>query len=89
MKGLDSLDWIVIVAYFVVLLGIAAWVIMQKQKNTPTHARISWVRVISGGILIEAIGLYDANGEYIRDAKLNGDLLCTLTETLLPITICK
>jgi hypothetical protein len=61
----------------------------HENKNKPTHARISWVRVISGGILIEAIGLYDANGEYIRDAKLNGDLLCTLTEHPLAITICK
>ena len=61
----------------------------HENKNKPTHARITWVRVTSGGILIESIGLYDADGEYIRDAKLNGDLLCTLTETLLPITICK
>ena len=61
----------------------------HENKNKPTHARITWVRVISGGILIEQIGLYDEDGEYIRDAKLNGDLLCTLTEHLLPITICK
>lgn len=64
-----------------------------KTKNPNpsqiTHARIQWVRVISGGILIEQIGLYNDSGEYIRDAKLNGDLLCTLTEHLLPITICK
>ena len=46
------------------------------------------VEVVPEGILIKQIGLYN-DGEYIRDAKLNGDLLCTLTETLLPITICK
>jgi len=34
MKGLDSLDWVVITAYFVILLGVAWWVIKQKQKNT-------------------------------------------------------
>jgi hypothetical protein len=61
----------------------------HENKNKPTHARILRVEVIKQGILIKDIGLYDANGEYIRDAKLNGDLLCTLTETLLPITICK
>ena len=61
----------------------------HENKNKPTQAKIQWVRVISGGILIEQIGLYNENGEYIRDAKLNGDLLCTLTEHLLPITICK
>jgi SSS family solute:Na+ symporter len=37
MKGLDSLDWIVIVTYFIVLLGIDAWVIMQKKKNTTDY----------------------------------------------------
>jgi len=54
-----------------------------------THARIQWVQVIGEGLLIKEIGLYNSEGEYIRKAKLNGDLLCTLTETLLPITICK
>ena len=54
-----------------------------------THARIQWVQVIGEGLLIKEIGLYNSNGEYIRDAKLNGDLLCTLTEHLLKIEICK
>jgi hypothetical protein len=62
---------------------------MQKQNNKPTHARIMRVQVVPEGILIKEIGLYSENGEYLRSAKLNGDLLCTLTETLLPITICK
>ena len=60
----------------------------QESKSTPTHAKIMRVEVVPEGILIKQIGLY-SDGEYIRDAKLNGDLLCTLTETLLPITICK
>ena len=60
----------------------------HENKNKPTQARIMRVEVVPEGILIKQIGLY-TDGEYIRDAKLNGDLLCTLTETLLPITICK
>ena len=60
----------------------------HENKNKPTHAKIMRVEVVPEGILIKQIGLY-SDGEYIRDAKLNGDLLCTLTETLLPITICK
>jgi hypothetical protein len=62
---------------------------MQKQKNKPTHARIMRVQVVPEGVLIKEIGLYNEEGQYLRSAKLNGDLLCTLTETLLPITICK
>ena len=61
----------------------------MSNNNKPTHARITWVEVIGQGILIKDIGLYNAEGEYIRTAKLNGDLLCTLTEHLLAITICK
>ena len=37
MKGLDTLDWVVIALYFLVLLGVAWWVIMQKQKNTEDY----------------------------------------------------
>lgn len=59
MKGLDSLDWIVIVAYFVVLLGIAAWVIMQKQKNTTDYflagRNIGWF-VVGASIFASNIG---------------------------------
>ena len=61
---------------------------MQKEKK-PTHARIMRVEVVTEGILIKQIGLYLKEGQYLREAKLNGDLLCTLTEQLLPITICK
>ena len=60
----------------------------HENKNKPTQAKIMRVEVVPEGILIKQIGLYN-DGEYIRDAKLNGDLLCTLTEHLLPITICK
>ena len=49
MKGLDTLDWVVIVAYFVILLGVAWWVIRQKQKNTEDYflagRNIGWFMV--------------------------------------------
>lgn len=49
MKGLDTLDWVVIAGYFVVLLGVAWWVIMQKQKNTEDYflagRNIGWFMV--------------------------------------------
>ncbi|MGB7395686.1 MAG: sodium:solute symporter [Pricia sp.] len=49
MKALDSLDWIVITAYFVILLGVAWWVIRQKQKNTEDYflagRNIGWFMV--------------------------------------------
>ena len=61
----------------------------HENKNKPTQARILRVEVIEQGILIKDIGLYNSEGQYLRSAKLNGDILCTLTETLLPITICK
>ena len=32
MKGLDVLDWVVIIAYFVILLGVAWWVIKQYRR---------------------------------------------------------
>ena len=62
---------------------------MALQNNKPTQARILRVEVIEQGILIKDIGLYNAEGQYLRSAKLNGDLLCTLTEHLLKIEICK
>ena len=36
MKGLDALDWVVIVAYFLILLGVAWWVIRQNKKTPKT-----------------------------------------------------
>ncbi|WP_425235436.1 sodium:solute symporter [Ulvibacterium sp.] len=49
MKGLDTLDWVVITGYFMVLLGVAWWVIMQKQKNTEDYflagRNIGWFMV--------------------------------------------
>jgi hypothetical protein len=61
----------------------------HEDKNQPTHARIGHVEIKEDGILIKAIYLTDENGQYIRDAQLTGKIFCTLTESLLPITICK
>ncbi len=59
MKGLDSLDWIVIVLYFVLLLGVAWWVIKQKQKNTEDYflagRNIGWF-MIGASIFASNIG---------------------------------
>jgi hypothetical protein len=54
-----------------------------------THKiKILHVEVVDDGILIKAIGLYSPEGDYIRDTKLNGKLLCTLTGSLMDIKIC-
>ena len=37
MKTLDTLDWISISAYFVILLGIAYWVIRKRKNNTEDY----------------------------------------------------
>jgi len=50
---------------------------------------VDFIRVTGSNKDSGFIKLGDGNGEYIRDAKLNGQLLCTLTEHLLKITICK
>ncbi len=59
MKSLDTLDWVVIAAYFLVLLGVAAWVIMQKQKDTKDYflagRNIGWF-VVGASIFASNIG---------------------------------
>ena len=59
MKSLETLDWIVIAGYFSVLLGIAAWVIMKKQRNTEDYflagRNIGWF-VIGASIFASNIG---------------------------------
>ena len=37
MNGLETLDWIVLGAYFAVLFGVAIWVILQKQDDTEDY----------------------------------------------------
>ena len=33
MKGFETLDWVVIVGYFLVIAGVAIWVMTRKQTN--------------------------------------------------------
>ncbi|WP_299530150.1 sodium:solute symporter [Ulvibacterium sp.] len=59
MKGLDTLDWVVITGYFIVLLGVAWWVIRQKQKDTEDYflagRNIGWF-VVGASIFASNIG---------------------------------
>ena len=57
--GFVLLDWIVIGIYFLVLLGVAWWVIRQKQKSTTQYflagRNIGWF-VIGASIFASNIG---------------------------------
>ena len=59
MQSLETLDWVVIVLYFVLLLGIAWWVIRQKTKNTEDYflagRNIGWF-VVGASIFASNIG---------------------------------
>lgn len=37
MSTLQTLDWIIIVGYFTIILGLAAWVIRQRQKDATDY----------------------------------------------------
>ena len=59
MTRLDSLDWVVLSLYFLVLLGIAWWVIRQKNKNTEDYflagRNVGWF-VVGASIFASNIG---------------------------------
>ena len=59
MKTLDTLDWIVIGLYFLVLAGIAFWVIKKKQSNTEDYflagRNVGWF-VVGASIFASNIG---------------------------------
>ncbi|MBK9338188.1 MAG: sodium/solute symporter [Lewinellaceae bacterium] len=59
MQGFDTLDWIVIGGYFLILIGIAIWVIRQKQDNTEDYflagRNIGWF-VVGASIFASNIG---------------------------------
>ena len=59
MKTLDTLDWISIALYFIVLLGIAVWVIRKKKNNTEDYflagRNIGWF-VVGASIFASNIG---------------------------------
>lgn len=59
MNGLQSIDWIVIGLYFLVIFGIAWWVIRQKQESTTEYflagRHVGWF-VIGASIFASNIG---------------------------------
>ena len=59
MKTLDTLDWIFIAGYFLVLLGIALWVIRKRQSNTEDYflagRNVGWF-VVGASIFASNIG---------------------------------
>lgn len=59
MQQLDTLDWISITLYFLVLLGIAVWVIRKKENNTEDYflagRNIGWF-VVGASIFASNIG---------------------------------
>ena len=58
-SSLVTLDWVVIGGYFLVLLGVAAWVISQKNKNTEDYflagRNVGWF-VVGASIFASNIG---------------------------------
>ena len=59
MVGLETLDWLVISLYFIVLICVAIWVILQKQNNTKDFflagRNVGWF-VIGSSIFASNIG---------------------------------
>ena len=59
MVGLETLDWVVIGLYFVVLFGIAIWVILQKQKDAEDYflagRNVGWF-IVGASIFASNIG---------------------------------
>ncbi len=59
MEGLQPLDWIVLGLYFMVIFGIAWWVIRQKQETTSDYflagRHVGWF-VIGAAIFASNIG---------------------------------
>ncbi|MFY0688084.1 MAG: sodium:solute symporter [Cyclobacteriaceae bacterium] len=59
MVGLETWDWVVIGIYFAILIGVAVWVILQKNKNTEDFflagRNVGWF-VIGASIFASNIG---------------------------------
>jgi len=59
MKTLDLYDWITISLYFIILLGIAAWVIRRRKENTEDYflagRNVGWF-VVGASIFASNIG---------------------------------
>ena len=59
MKSLDTLDWIFISIYFLILFGVAIWVILKKNETTEDYflagRNIGWF-VVGASIFASNIG---------------------------------
>ena len=59
MQPLDTLDWVSITLYFLVLIGIAIWVIRKKENNTEDYflagRNVGWF-VVGASIFASNIG---------------------------------
>ncbi|MEK6780096.1 MAG: sodium:solute symporter [Bacteroidota bacterium] len=59
MKGFETLDWVVILSYFLVIGALALWVITRKQNNTTDYflagRNIGWF-VVGASIFASNIG---------------------------------
>lgn len=55
MTVLDTVDWVVIIIYFAIILGIAWWVIRQKNETSDDYflagRNLGWF-VIGSSILL-------------------------------------
>ena len=56
---ISAIDWIIVVLYFVLILGIAWWVIKQKQKTSTDYflagRNLGWL-IIGASIFASNIG---------------------------------
>ncbi|MEC7454948.1 MAG: Na+/glucose cotransporter, partial [Bacteroidota bacterium] len=56
---LETLDWIVLSIYFLALIAVAVWVVLQKNKNTEDYflagRNVGWF-VIGASIFASNIG---------------------------------
>ncbi|MGD2294841.1 MAG: sodium:solute symporter [Candidatus Aminicenantes bacterium] len=59
MEGMQTLDWVIIAAYFFVLLGIAWWVVRQRQDSSTEYflagRHVGWF-IIGASIFASNIG---------------------------------
>jgi len=59
MKGFETLDWVVIIGYFMVIAGVAIWVMTRKQENTEDYflagRNIGWF-IVGASIFASNIG---------------------------------
>src|SRR5688572_393110 len=59
MNGFETLDWVVIIGYFLVIAGVAVWVMTRKQTNTEDYflagRNIGWF-VVGASIFASNIG---------------------------------